>query len=188
MRITTSRRGELFEIRKKGPQAAQYFKKAIDLDPRNSDAHFSLGTLLYKGKRYNDAKLILQKALKLRPDNYRAHYYLGKMYKDAQNFTSAAESFEQAQKDSEFKVKALIERGICYISLKNYDKAIQELERAIKLTSEKPDDTTLFARYYLAMCYEKKRDIDNAIEQWEAIYAKRQSFKDVAESSASSRN
>lgn len=173
--------GQLFEQRNKGPQAAQYYKKAIDLDPRNSDAHFSLGTLLYKGKRFNDAKLILQKALKLRPDNYRAHFYLGRMNKDAQNFTAAIQSFEQAQKDSEFKIKSLIERGICYIAVKNYDKAAGELERAIKLTSEKPDDTTLFARYYLAMCHEKKRDIDRAIEQWEIIYSKKQSFKDVAE-------
>ncbi len=173
--------GELFELRGKGPQAAQYYKKAIDMDPRNSEAHFSLGTLLYKGKRFNDSKLILQKALKLRPDNYKAHYYLGKMNKESQNFPAAIQSFEQAQKDSEFKIKALIERGICYIAMKNYDKAISELERAIKLTSEKPDDSTLFSRYYLALCHEKKRNIDKAIEQWELIYAKKQSFKDVAE-------
>ena len=173
--------GQLFELRKKAPQAAQYYKKTIDLDPRNSDAHFSLGSLLYKGKRSNDAKVILQKTIKLRPDNYKAHFYLGKMNKDSQNYTSAIEFFEQAQKDPDYKVKALIERGICYIAIKNYDKAITELERAIKLTAEKPDDTTLFSRYYLAMCYEKKRDIDHAIEQWEQIYSKQQSFKDVAE-------
>ena len=173
--------GKLFEERKKGPQAAQYYKKAIDLDPRNSEALFSLGSLLYKGKRTNDAKLILQKTVKLRPDNYKAHFYLGKMNKDAQNFTAAIEFFEQAQKDQDYKIKALIERGLCYLAMKNYDKSITELERAIKLTAEKPDDTTLFARYYLAMCYEKKRDIDHAIEQWEEIYSKQQSFKDVAE-------
>ncbi len=173
--------GQLFEKRNKSTQAAQYFKKTIDMDPRNSDAHFSLGTLLYRGKRYNDAKIILAKALKLRPDNYKAHFFLGRMYKETQNYTSAIQSFEQAQKDSEFKIKALIERGICYISINNYDKAITELERAVKLTSEKPDDSTLFARYYLAMCHEKKRNIDQAIEQWEKIYARKQSFKDVAE-------
>jgi len=173
--------GELFEIRNKGPQAAQYYKKAIDLDPRNSDAHFSLGTLLYKGKRFNDAKIILTKALKLRPDNYKAHFFLGRMHKDSQNYTSAIQSFEQAQKDADYKIKALIERGICYLAIKKYDKAITELERAIKLTDEKPDDSTLFARYYLAMCHEKKRDIDHAIEHWEWIYSRKQSFKDVAE-------
>lgn len=173
--------GKLFEKRNKAAQAAQYYKKTIDMDPRNSDAHFSLGTLLYKGKRYNDAKIILAKALKLRPDNYKAHFFLGRMHKESQNYTSAIQSFEQAQKDSEFKIKALIERGICYIAINNYDKGATELERAVKLTSEKPDDSTLFARYYLAMCHEKKRSIDQAIEQWEKIYAVKQSFKDVAE-------
>ncbi len=173
--------GVLFEKRGKNTQAAQYYKKAIDMDPRNSEAHFALGTLLYKGKRYNDAKIILSKALKLRPDNYKAHFFLGKMHKESQNFTSAIQSFEQAQKDSEYKVKALIERGICYIAVKNYDKAVTELERAIKLTVESGEDSVLFARYYLAMCHEKRRNIDRAIEQWEAIYSKKQSFKDVAE-------
>ncbi|OQY34045.1 MAG: restriction endonuclease [Spirochaetaceae bacterium 4572_59] len=173
--------GELFEARKKAPQAAQYYKKAIDMDPRNSDAHFSLGSLLYKGKRFNDAKLILQKAIKLKPDNYKAHFYMGKMSKDSQNYSAAIEYFEQAQKDSDYKIKSLIERGICYIANKNYEKAIAELERAIKLTAENADDSTLFARYYLAMCHEKRRDIDNAIAQWEFIYSKKQSFKDVAE-------
>lgn len=173
--------GALFEKRGKNTQAAQYYKKAIDMDPRNSEAHFALGTLLYKGKRYNDAKIILAKALKLRPDNYKAHFFLGRMHKESQNFTSALQSFEQAQKDSDFKVKALIERGICYIAIKNYDKAITELERAIKLTAESGEDSILFARYYLAMCHEKRRNIDKAIEQWEAIYGKKQSFKDVAE-------
>ena len=173
--------GALFEKRGKNTQAAQYYKKAIDMDPRNSEAHFALGTLLFKGKRYNDAKIILTKALKLRPDNYKAHFFLGKMHKETQNYTSAIQSFEQAQKDGDFKVKALIERGICYIAIKNYEKAAIELERAIKLTVESGDDALLFARYYLAMCYEKRRNIDKAIEQWEAIYSKKQSFKDVAE-------
>ncbi|MBF9016836.1 MULTISPECIES: tetratricopeptide repeat protein [unclassified Oceanispirochaeta] len=173
--------GKLFEKRNKGAQAAQYYKKTIDMDPRNSEAHFNLGTLLYKGKRYNDAKIILAKAIKLRPDNYKAHFFLGRMHKETQNYTSAIQSFEQAQKDSEFKVKALIERGICYIAINNYDKGATELERAVKLTNEKPDDSTLFARYYLAMCHEKQRNIDKAIEQWEKIYAVKQSFKDVAE-------
>ena len=173
--------GALFEKRGKNTQAAQYYKKAIDMDPRNSDAHFALGTLLYKGKRFNDAKIILTKALKFRPDNYKAHFYLGRMFKESKNYTSAIQSFEQAQKDSDFKVKALIERGICYIAVKNYDKAITELERAVKLTTESKDDSVLFARYYLAMCHEKRRNIDKAIEQWEAIYSLKQSFRDVAE-------
>jgi len=175
------RAGALFEKRNKSTQAAQFYKKAIDMDPRNSEAHFALGSLLFKGKRYNDAKIILTKALKLRPDNYKAHFYLGRMYKETQNYTSAIQSFEQSQKDSEFKIKSLIERGICYIAINNFDKAATELERAVKLTSDEPDDSALFARYYLAMCHEKRRDIEKAIEQWEQIYSKKQSFKDVAE-------
>lgn len=176
------RAGSLFEKRNKNTQAAQYYKKAIDLDPRNPEAHFALGTLLYKGKRVNDAKIILSKALKLHPDNYKAHFYLGRMHKEAKNYTSAIQSFEQAQKDSELKIKALVERGICFIAIHKIDKAETELQRAIALSEKtKAGETIFFARYYLAICHEKERHIDKAIEQWEAIYRERPAFKDVAE-------
>src|SRR5690606_23913503 len=38
-----------------------------------------------------------------------------------------------------------------------------------------------YARYFLAMCFEKNRELDRAIEQWEKIYAKKPNFRDVAE-------
>jgi hypothetical protein len=31
------------------------------------------------------------------------------------------------------------------------------------------------------MCYEKKQDIPKAVAQWEKIYAKKKSFRDVGE-------
>ena len=39
----------------------------------------------------------------------------------------------------------------------------------------------MYARYFLAHCYEKNRLIDKAITEWEKIYSKKPTFKDVAE-------
>ena len=38
----------------------------------------------------------------------------------------------------------------------------------------------LFARYFLGLCFEKARKIDDAIKQWEEIYKRNKSFRDVA--------
>jgi len=61
------------------------------------------------------------------------------------------------------------------------DKAIPELERALNLIPKDNDPDGLYARYYLATCYEMSNDIPKAIVQWEKIYAQRKNFRDVGE-------
>jgi len=174
--------GTLFEKRSKGGQAAQFYKKALEVSPRYSDAWFALGQLMYRAKRGAEAKEALQKALKLRPDNYKAYFYLGRILKDSRNFTGALGAFENAQKDPDFKIKSLIERGSCFLATKSYEKARTELERAIKLSEDDEDSNEMMhARYFLSVCYERTRNLDKAIEQWEYLYGKKKNFRDVAE-------
>jgi tetratricopeptide (TPR) repeat protein len=61
------------------------------------------------------------------------------------------------------------------------EKAIPELERAIKAITDEKSQDALYARYFLAMCYEKIREIDKAMIQWDKIYAAKKDFRDVAE-------
>ncbi|MCK5250928.1 MAG: tetratricopeptide repeat protein [Spirochaetaceae bacterium] len=174
--------GQLFETRNKGGQAVIYYKKALEINPRFSDSWFALGQLMYRAKRQAEAGDALQKALKLRPDNYKAYFYLGRILKDSRNFTGALGAFENAQKEPDFKIKALVERGSCFISIRKYEKAQNELERAIKISSEDSDSNELLhARYFLSICYERTRNLDKAIEQWELLYAQKKTFRDVAE-------
>lgn len=173
--------GKLFENRNKADKAAQYYRKAIQLTPRLSEAHFSLGYILTKTKKNVEAKAEFEDALKYKPDLYAAHFYLGKLQKGNHDYIPALLSFEKASRDQDFKVKSLIERGACYMNLKSYDKAIIELERGIKLTTNASSPETLYAKYFLATCHEIERDFENAIDQWEQIYAKKPNFKDVAE-------
>ena len=51
--------------------------------------------------------------------------------------------------------------------------------RAVELDKNNENPETLYARYFLATCYEKMRKIDKAIEQWEAIYKQNKGFRDV---------
>lgn len=176
--------GFLFESRGKKSQALGYYKKALENDPRHSDSYFRLGTLLYNTKKAGDARIYLEKALKLNPENFKVNFYMGKIFKEGKNFPLAMEYFEKAQKDPDFKIKSLIEKGICGVSLKDFDTAIGDFERAIKLNDQNENSKEregLYARYFLAHCYEKIRDLDKAIDQWEYIYTADKSFRDVAE-------
>ncbi|NNM66398.1 MAG: tetratricopeptide repeat protein [Spirochaetales bacterium] len=173
--------GQIFEERNKADQAHKFYRKCIDLDPRNSDAHLKLGMLFFRANRPNEARQELEHALQLAPENYNAYFFLGRLLKESHDFNGALSAFEKSTKDPELKLKALVERGSCFLAQKNYERAIIELERAIKLSPDDTDKEMLFARYFLAHCYEKTRNIERAITEWEKIYSKKPTFKDVAE-------
>jgi tetratricopeptide (TPR) repeat protein len=173
--------GLLFEERRRDDRAYAYFLKTIELSPEHADAHFRLGKIFYKQKKPIEAKLELEKAVKYDPDNYNAYFYLGKLLKDAHDYLSALLYFEKAENDPEMKVKALIERAISFMNMNNYESAVSEFERAIRFGESEKRSEVIYARYFLALCYEKNREIEKAIEQWEKVYAKRPTFRDVAE-------
>jgi len=173
--------GFFFEERGKADNALKYYRKTLELDPNHSDAHLRLGMLFLRANRPTEARQELEVALNLKPENYHAWFSMGRLLKEGHDFNGALSAFEKAQKDPDLKVKALIERGSCFLTQKNYDRAIVELERALKLATNDSEKDILYARYFLAHCYEKNRMIDKAIGEWEKIYSRKPTFKDVAE-------
>jgi tetratricopeptide (TPR) repeat protein len=175
------RAGMLFEERGNPDRSLGYYSKAIQLDAGHAQAHYQLGLLLYKQKKPLEARKELEAAAKADPGNASISYYLGKLLKDGHDYAAALTAFEKALKDPQLRQKVLVERGACYMGMNNFDKAVPELERAVKAASSESDPATLYGRYFLALCYEKSRDMEKAITEWEKIYAKKPGFRDVAE-------
>ena len=175
------RAGCIFCGRSRGDLAENYFKKAISLNPKDERFYVELGALLYQEKKLKEADTTLDAALNLNPINSKSLFYKGKILKDAKNFTEAIPFLEKASREQEFKIRSLIETGSCYMSLKMFDKAIVELERAVKVVEDEAGSDSLYARYFLGICYEKIRDFPRAITQWENIYSKKKNFRDVGE-------
>jgi tetratricopeptide (TPR) repeat protein len=172
--------GLLFEERSKTDAAIGYYMKAISIDRSHPGAHLQLGLIHYQQKKIIEAKAELEVALSNSADNSKAHFFLGKIQKDIHDFVSALHHFDEAQNDPQFKIKSAIEKGITYMSMNNVDKAITELQRAVSMSKADTGNDILYSRYFLAECYEKLRNIEKAVEQWEKIYEKQPVFKDVA--------
>ncbi|MBN1523048.1 MAG: tetratricopeptide repeat protein [Spirochaetales bacterium] len=173
--------GDLFEERGRTDRAAIYYQKSVELDREFAEAYFRLGRILYRDKKPIEARMALEKAVRNDSENSQAFFYLGKLMRESHDYVGALIHYEKAEKDPELKTKVLVERGTCYMSTGNYDSAIAEFERAIRLT---PDDTKaeiLYARYFLGVCFEKSRRFEQAVDQWEKVYARRPQFRDVAE-------
>ncbi len=171
--------GRLFEDRNKSDKAAGYYKKAIEVDEGHAEANFRLGHLLFRAKRFPDAKVLLERAAR-KGDGAEASYYLGRIYREQKEYQTAINVLEKAARSPELKVKALIERGVCFLNIGDNERATGELERAINL-SEGESNEVLYGRYFLGAAFEQSRRMDDAIQQWERIYAVKPDFRDVAE-------
>ncbi|MEE1165884.1 MAG: tetratricopeptide repeat protein [Treponema sp.] len=173
--------GRIAEQQNRKDIALGFYKKCVAIDKRNEKAHASIGYILFQAKQYNEAKRELDLAISINPESYSCYYYLGKLLKDSKDYGGAVKAFDKAQRDNEFKQKALIERSTCYMMANRLDNAQIDLQRAIELDKDGSKSDTLYARYFLAACYEKSRKIEKAIEQWQLIYNKNHSFRDVTQ-------
>ncbi|QSH92045.1 tetratricopeptide repeat protein [Treponema medium] len=174
--------GQLFEQLNKTEQAIFHYRQVISLNPKHAAAHAALGLLLFRNKLMSEAKQEIATALKLEPDNTTALYYQGRLLRETKEYAQALASFEKAARNADLRQKCFTERGLCYLDANSLEKAAFEFDRALKLTTAKntsPD--TLRLRYAAAACYEKMRDLDRAIEQWEIIHTVTPNYKDVAD-------
>lgn len=171
--------GQIYEQQNRYDVALGFMQKAAFLDKKHAKAHAEIGLMMYRTKNYSEAKKEIDISLRLNPENYSAYYYLGKILKDAKDLQGAIKAFEKAQRDPEVKQKSIIEHGSCYMMANRLDNASLDFIRAVELDKNNENPETLYARYFLATCYEKMRKIDKAIEQWEAIYKQNKGFRDV---------
>jgi len=173
--------GRLFSGRNRADLAEQYLRKAASLNPNEKLFRFELGMHYYLAKKIKEAGTEFEAALKINPADGMSLLYMGKIFKDTKEYTKAIPFLEKASRDQEHKLRALVELGSCYMSLKSLDRAIQELERAVNCIEKEAEPDSLYARYFLAMCFEKQQEIPMAMVQWEKIYAQKKNFRDVGE-------
>lgn len=172
--------GKISEQMNRKDLALGFYKKCVHLSPKNAKAHAAIGYILFQSKQIQEAKKELDLAIRLNPETYSCYYYIGKLLKDSKDLGGAVKAFDKAQRDSEYKQKALIERATCFMMANRVDNALIDLQRAIELDKSGTNSDTMYARYFLAACYEKTRKIQKAIENWEIIYKQNKNFRDVA--------
>ncbi|MCQ2610162.1 MAG: tetratricopeptide repeat protein [Treponema sp.] len=171
---------KIYDAKGKADAALGFYDKCIKLNRRHVKAHAAMGLLLFRAKQFQEAKKEIDLAISLSPETFSTYYYLGKILKENKDFPGAVKAFEKAGRDAEYRQKALIECGTCYMAGQSMENAVNCFERAIASQKDADKQETLYARYFLASCYEKNRKIEKAIEQWEEIYKKNRQFRDVA--------
>jgi type IV pilus assembly protein PilF len=77
-------------------QAFVSFQKAIQLNPKNKEAHYLLGHLYALQVKYPQSEEELRQALGIDPDYSDAHNYLGQVLERQNRWTDAIQEYRQA--------------------------------------------------------------------------------------------
>ena len=138
------RLGQEFYVSKKYVESFQYFKQAVEINPKSATSWYYMGMALNKlGKEYNKAAITsLKNAATLAPASAPVNYMLGKVEREEGRVLDAETHLLQAKKLSPVKVAEIHnELYLLYSSdLKKYDLAADELESFLKSTKLSEDD------------------------------------------------
>ena len=87
------------------------YQRALELDPRHSDAHINLGRLLQESGEFASAENHYRQALAAEPDNVLAAFNLGTLFEDMERLEDAIAAYKRASAlaDAHFNLSRLYE-------------------------------------------------------------------------------
>ena len=118
-------------------EAANEFRKAIELDPGSAHAHDNLATIYSEKKLFRDALQEYLAALRLEPDSATAHFNLAGFLAAHGPDMAIAEYEEAIRADPEYP-DAHLDLGLTYADQGRADDALRELRRAVDLAPTDP--------------------------------------------------
>jgi len=83
--------------RKLHDKAADYYKKAIAVNPKFSDAYYRLALIYYEFDNYDEMIQLLESAVKIIADDKNCHLFLGFAYQNVGKFNQAAMEYQLAK-------------------------------------------------------------------------------------------
>jgi excisionase family DNA binding protein len=115
-------------------QAAWFFNKAIELNPRYNLAYFHLGTMYYQWSHFYQAVEPLKKAIELNPERTPAYMNLAMNYNYSGNFHGAEELLKKVLELAPDHIEAHYQLGFSLLQQFGKTKeAIKHFRKAVKL-------------------------------------------------------
>jgi TolB-like protein/DNA-binding winged helix-turn-helix (wHTH) protein/Tfp pilus assembly protein PilF len=109
--------------------AGQEFKRAIELDPNNANAHHTYGLYLSDLGRHDEARAQMQRTLELDPLAPFAYANLGSIYWSNHDFDRAIQQLKRALEIDPSLNYTHFYLGEVYESLERYDEAFEGFEK-----------------------------------------------------------
>ncbi len=161
-------------------KAIEYYKKAFDLAPTNSEIAYYIAALYADKEDVGNAQIFAQKSLALNKTNKNAKELLDNINAnvDAQNLEKAIAMFDKEQYDESLPLfndiiskdsknaYALYYRGMIYDTKKQYNDAINDYKKAIL---QNPD--LAIVNYLIGVDYDMLEKYKDAMSYYKAFIA-----------------
>ena len=178
--------------------AMDYYKTAIDINPKNPKLHFMYGVMLDEAQNYEASMEQYNLALQYgdnspelleilenkwtqnivnNPNDAQNYVNLGAIYQKQGNFENAKAQYLKAYQLDSSDETILYNLASLYVQQKNYTEAINTYD---KLLVKKPNNQEVLN--YKADLYEKMGQYENALKQYEAILALNPNDKEAKDS------
>jgi tetratricopeptide (TPR) repeat protein len=144
------------------PEAADAWRKFLELEPSHAGAHANLGAVLSRLGRYDEAVKSYDDALRLNPRLTEALFNLGVAHYRAGQFAKATEALNRYLADRPESWQARQMLGLALIELGRDEEAAPLLEAALE---SNPQDASLLFGLGLAYLRLKRPEVKTMIER-----------------------
>jgi protein O-mannosyl-transferase len=146
-------------------QAVEYYKRAIEVDPDNREAHNGLGRAYFELAMYDRALKSFQAVIRNGdPDYIHLHNNLGRIYSIQGKYEQAQREFEQVIELDQYHYQAHNNLGTVYFKQGDFAGAARYYAQALEL---KPSNISI--RINLGLAYFKMGDLVRAEETWRGV-------------------
>ena len=166
-------------LQKEKMSAAIYEQQQIlETDANNEEALKALAKLSAEERAYR--RQAVQNLIQRYPNEFTYRFELGEILLEDGEIDASIKELQLALRAPKVRVQALILLGKAYKQKKFYDLAAQQFQIAkseiTELSDEKKD-----VLYELGSCYELQGDLNNAMNEFKALYGADIGFRDVAQ-------
>ncbi len=136
--------------------------KALELNPRNAEAHHLLGMAMFGRNQYEEATSHLLEALRITPQDVEVLVHLGAVYSARGMTNEAVSTLQRSLQLDPNNASAYFNLGVATYRLGRKREAIKYWSRAVELAPQDHD-----AHYNLAVALEQEGDARRAIEHYQ---------------------
>ena len=137
--------------------AERSLRKALDINPKNANAHNNLGTILAERGMFPEAKVHFARAIQCEPNQGDAHKNLGALLVRQGNFEEAVVHYREAVRVNPLSFSAQLGLGMALSEVGRLDEATGHLSEAEHLAPNDP-----LAHYQLGMAWHRQGKPDQA--------------------------
>ncbi|MGD0695334.1 MAG: sulfatase-like hydrolase/transferase [Terriglobia bacterium] len=148
--------GHNAEAEKRLPEAENYYRETLKLNPAFEDGMLSMARLSTGAGKTDEARTWYELAISKNPQNYLLYRDLGQLEQSHHDLEDAKRNFEKAIALKPDYVAALKGLGTTLVELQRFDEALKPLEKAASLASDDPELNDALRTAYLNTTDPKK--------------------------------